>query len=60
MNQYQHKPMGYGAKLRKLYDSAFYLSMDHCDLIRERMESGKVTERDLINYIDDNGEWLDS
>ena len=60
MNTYQHKPMPYGAKLAKLYDSAFYLSQAHCDVIRERMEIEKLNERDLIHYIDDHGEWLDS
>lgn len=61
MNQYQHKPMGYGVKLRKLLASQFYLNQEDTDQAREYLESGALrTERELINFIDNNGEWLDS
>ena len=61
MNQYQHKPMPYGAKLRKLLAAQFYLNQADTDQARESLESGILrSERDLINYIDTHGGWLDS
>lgn len=60
MNTYSIKPMPYGAKLRKLYLGQFYLS-DACrDESASLIDAGSMTkERQLIDYIDTHGEWLD-
>lgn len=60
MNTYSTKPMPYGAKLRKLYAGEFLLSpADKQEALAMLTGNHSKGERDLINLIDQRGEWLD-
>jgi len=60
MNTYSTRPMPYGAKVRKLVRREFYLSPACTEQAIELVQGGSVrSERELIEYIDQHGEWLD-
>lgn len=60
MNTYMHKPMPYGAKVRKLFDGKFYLSPADRQQLIIMIECSSITRvRDAIQFIDERGEWLD-
>ena len=60
MNTYANKPMPFGIKVKKLFKKQFYLSpRDYAELIHGLETGQPMRMRDVVNFVDDNGEWLD-
>lgn len=60
MNTYAHKPMPYGAKLRKLYENQYIVPYaTRMEMVEVAESRRKNAERELIELIDNAGCWLD-
>lgn len=60
MNEYMHRPMPYGVKLRKLWAGKFYLAPADREELTQRIDWGEYTrEEQVVGYVDEHGEWLD-
>lgn len=59
-NAYNNRPMPYGAKVRKVLSKQFYLSSDRMEQLIIMLECSTITRmRDVVDYIEEKGGWLD-
>lgn len=52
--------MPYGAKVRKLYNKQFYLAHRCYEDLLDSLEAGVFKrQKEVVDFIDRHGEWLD-